>query len=65
MPVHDWSRVGPGIFHDFHCAWIVEIRNVLNEGCDSYVSVPLEATYQAAWRGVPRGWRSVLESTAS
>jgi len=32
MPVHDWSRVGVGIFHDFHCAWIVEIRNTLNEG---------------------------------
>ena len=32
MPVHDWSRVGAGIFHDFHCAWIVEIRNTLNAG---------------------------------
>jgi hypothetical protein len=32
MPVHDWSRVGAGVFHDFHCAWIVEIRNVLNDG---------------------------------
>jgi hypothetical protein len=32
MPVHDWSRVGAGIFHDFHCGWIVEIRNVLNNG---------------------------------
>lgn len=27
----------------------------------SYVSVPLEATYQAAWRGVPQRWRRVLE----
>jgi hypothetical protein len=26
-----------------------------------YVPVPLEATYQAAWRGVPRRWRDVLE----
>ncbi len=26
-----------------------------------YVSVPLEATYQAAWRGVPRRYRDVLE----
>ncbi len=32
MPVHDWSRVGPGIFHDFHNAWIVEIRTALNDG---------------------------------
>ncbi len=26
-----------------------------------YVPVPLEATYQAAWEGVPRRWREVLE----
>lgn len=32
MPVHDWSRVGPGIFHDFHQSWIVAIRDVLNAG---------------------------------
>ena len=32
MPVHDWSRVGAGIFHDFHSAWFVEIRNALNGG---------------------------------
>jgi hypothetical protein len=31
MPVHDWSRVGAGTFHDFHVAWTTEIRNVLNE----------------------------------
>lgn len=28
-----------------------------------YVAVPLEVTYQAAWRGVPRRWRTVLEPT--
>lgn len=32
MPVHDWSRVESGIFHDFHTAWITEIRNSLNCG---------------------------------
>jgi hypothetical protein len=32
MPVHDWTRVSAGIFHDFHQAWITEIRNVLNGG---------------------------------
>jgi len=31
MPVHDWSRVGAGTFHDFHVAWTIEIRGVLNE----------------------------------
>jgi hypothetical protein len=32
MPVHDWTRVGAGIFHDFRTAWLVEMRNQLNEG---------------------------------
>ena len=32
MPLHDWSRVESGIFHDFHTAWITEIRNKLNAG---------------------------------
>jgi Protein of unknown function (DUF4058) len=30
MPVHDWSRVSPGTFHDFHGSWIVAIKNTLN-----------------------------------
>jgi hypothetical protein len=32
MPVHDWSKVDAGVFHDFHTAWLVEIRNALNGG---------------------------------
>jgi hypothetical protein len=32
MPIHEWTRVEPGIFHDFHRAWIVELRNILNDG---------------------------------
>ena len=32
MPVHDWTRVDAGIFHDFHHAWIEEIRPTLNRG---------------------------------
>ncbi len=32
MPVHDWTRVEDGIYHDFHVSWISEIRKVLNEG---------------------------------
>ncbi|HJT30418.1 MAG TPA: DUF4058 family protein [Pirellulales bacterium] len=32
MPVHDWTRVEAGIFHDFHSAWITELRNTLNGG---------------------------------
>ncbi|MDA1016801.1 MAG: DUF4058 family protein [Planctomycetota bacterium] len=32
MPVNDWTRVEAGIFHDFHTAWIPEIRTALNDG---------------------------------
>lgn len=32
MPIHDWTRVDAGIFHDFHHTWIAEIRRVLNRG---------------------------------
>lgn len=32
MPVHDWTRVSAGTFHDFHCGWAPEIRTVLNNG---------------------------------
>jgi hypothetical protein len=32
MPVHAWTRVTAGTFHDFHNAWIAELRNALNGG---------------------------------
>lgn len=32
MAVHDWTRVGPGIFHDFHHTWIAEMKRALNGG---------------------------------
>jgi hypothetical protein len=32
MPIHDWTRVQSGLFHDFHQAWSIEIRNALNRG---------------------------------
>jgi hypothetical protein len=32
MPAHDWTRVFDGAFHDFHHAWIAELRNALNGG---------------------------------
>jgi len=32
MPVHDWTRVDAGVFHDFHNVWIAALRNQLNEG---------------------------------
>ena len=30
MPLHDWSRVNSGIFHDFHGAWIQTLKAGLN-----------------------------------
>lgn len=32
MPVHDWTRVDAGVFHDFHQRWIIAISNALNDG---------------------------------
>jgi len=30
MPVHDWTRVDAGAFHDFHNVWIAMLRIALN-----------------------------------
>jgi hypothetical protein len=32
MPVHDWTRVDAGVFHDFHQGWTIALRNALNSG---------------------------------
>lgn len=32
MPVHDWTRVSAGTFHDFHSAWIIHLKEALNAG---------------------------------
>jgi hypothetical protein len=32
MPVHDWSRVDPNLFHHFHQQWTIGICNTLNAG---------------------------------
>lgn len=32
MPIHDWTRVTAGIFHDFHHEWITTIKRALNAG---------------------------------
>jgi hypothetical protein len=32
MPVHDWSRVSDGTFHDFHYSWVLEIKRALMRG---------------------------------
>lgn len=32
MPVHDWTRVDAGTFHDFHSRWITHLAEALNAG---------------------------------
>ena len=32
MPLHDWTRVTPNDFHDFHLSWIAALRTALNSG---------------------------------
>lgn len=32
MPVHDWTRVSDGTFHDFHYSWVLEIKRGLMRG---------------------------------
>jgi hypothetical protein len=32
MPIHDWTRVRPNRFHDFHQSWTIAIRNAVNAG---------------------------------
>ncbi|MBC8873886.1 MAG: DUF4058 family protein [Planctomycetes bacterium] len=32
MPIHDWTRVGAGIFHDFHHEWVSALKRALNTG---------------------------------
>ncbi|MDX1925959.1 MAG: DUF4058 family protein [Pirellulaceae bacterium] len=32
MPMHDWSRVQAGIYHNFHYRWIAAIMDRLNAG---------------------------------
>ncbi|HET6884479.1 MAG TPA: hypothetical protein VFI31_30275 [Pirellulales bacterium] len=32
MPIHDWTRVRAGVFHDFHQEWTICIKRALNGG---------------------------------
>jgi len=32
MPIHDWTRVPAGLFHDFHQTWSIYLKNSLNLG---------------------------------
>jgi hypothetical protein len=32
MPIHDWTRVPSGLFHDFHQTWSIHLKMALNAG---------------------------------
>jgi len=32
MPIHDWTRLRAGVFHDFHQEWTICIKRALNGG---------------------------------
>ncbi len=32
MPLHDWSGIPAGLFHDFHQTWSIQIELALNAG---------------------------------
>lgn len=32
MPMHDWSKVDAGTYHDFHQDWTIELKRQLNRG---------------------------------
>jgi hypothetical protein len=54
MPIHDWTRVDAGIFHDFHQTWVAEIKRELNDG-------RLPADYYALVEQVTGGhWPDIL-----
>ncbi|HEY3790021.1 MAG TPA: DUF4058 family protein [Urbifossiella sp.] len=51
MPIHEWTRVDHGTFHDFHQGWSPAIRTALNNGI-----LPADYTAmveQHADRGIP------------
>jgi hypothetical protein len=32
MPMHDWTKVPAGLFHDFHQTWTIHLKRALNGG---------------------------------
>jgi hypothetical protein len=47
MPVHDWTRVDAGVFHDFHQRWIGAIRVTVEQplGMAAYLSELVPTAY--------------------
>lgn len=71
MPVHDWTRVSDGAFHDFHYSWVLEIKRALKRGLlpkgyyvmAEQLGAPDVLTLQAA--GAQPGSEEPLSGTAT
>lgn len=64
MPIHDWTRVDAGLFHDFHQDWTIELCRSLNAGRlpPGYVALVEQQTGGlAVARAAPRA-RFVIEA---
>lgn len=45
MPMHDWTKVEPGIYHAFHFNWIAQITQYLNGHLpEGYYALPEQRT---------------------
>src|SRR3954452_1207516 len=73
MPIHDWTRVSPGGFHNFHQDWTIEIyralnRGVLPPGYTAYTDLraagwePDVVTIQAPGQAATTGGATVVDS---
>jgi hypothetical protein len=51
MPVHDWTRVPAGLFHDFHQSWTIRLKDALNEGRLPKGMSALAEQRAGAWEG--------------
>ena len=51
MPIHEWTRLEPGDFHDFHQGWVVNLTNELNS--DLLPSGYMAMTERVTGRPIP------------
>lgn len=51
MPMHDWTTVDAGIFHDFHQEWARSIKHALNGGLlpSEYYALIEQTTLRGDW----------------
>ena len=48
MPMHNWTRVSAGTFHDFHCSWIAELKKALEGNDKDAIEAKTQALTEAA-----------------